>query len=215
MVDLSGKPPPQNISLEVLPRMDYWSDQAHALLELLARGERGRAWLLERFAGPTTGAACVFQTRAARPGRRPFAIANFEALAEAYGSTGKCEVTRVAPDPTGLTLAEQIQAHADASLLVAPHGAGLAHAAWLPEGACVVEVLPKSKRADRQLRGVAAAFGLRTARIYVDDDEGGEVALEALVDAVEVCAAPPKPEWQRSADAHPNDLGRLVVPDVT
>ena len=33
--------------------------------------------------------------------------------------------------------------------------------------------------------------------------------------AVEACAAPPKPEWQRSADAHPNDLGRLVVPDVT
>ena len=215
LVDLSGKPPPQNISLEVLPRMDYWSDQAHALLELLARGERGRAWLLERFAEPTAGAACVFQTRAARPGRRPFAIANFEALAEAYGSTGKCEVTRVAPDPTGLTLAEQIQAHADASLLVAPHGAGLAHAAWLPEGACVVEVLPKSKSADRQLRGVAAAFGLRTARIYVDDDDGGEVALAALVGAVEACAAPPKPEWQRSADAHPNDLGRLVVPDVT
>ena len=53
-------------------------------------------------------------------------------------------------------------------------GAGLAHAAWLPEGACVVEVLPKSKSADRQLRGVAAAFGLRTARIYVDDDDGGE-----------------------------------------
>ena len=105
--------------------MDYWSDQAHALLELLARGARGRAWLLERFAEATTGAACVFQTRAARPGRRPFAIANFEALAEAYGSTGKCEVTRVAPDPTGLTLAEQIQAHADASLLVAPHGVAL------------------------------------------------------------------------------------------
>ena len=77
LVDLSGKPPPQNVSLEVLPRMDYWSDQAHALLELLARGARGRAWLLERFAEPTTGAACVFQTRAARPGRRPFAIANF------------------------------------------------------------------------------------------------------------------------------------------
>ena len=38
LVDLSGKPPPQNVSLEVLPRMDYWSDQAHALLELLARG---------------------------------------------------------------------------------------------------------------------------------------------------------------------------------
>ena len=100
LVDLSGKPPPQNISLEVLPRMDYWSDQAHALLELLARGARGRAWLLERFAEATTGAACVFQTRAARPGRRPFAIANFEALAEAYGSTGKCEVRarRAGPD---------------------------------------------------------------------------------------------------------------------
>ena len=238
LVDLSGKPPPQNMSLEVLPRMDYWSDQAHALLELLARGERGRAWLHERFVEPTAGTACVFQTRAARPGRRPFAIANFEALAEAYASKSRCK-TRVAPDPTGLTLAEQVQAHADASLLVAPHGvalcrnqivaatdapdslvdlrtgAGLAHAAWLPEGTCVVEVLPKSKSADRQLRGVAAAFGLRTARIYVDDDDGGEVALEALVGAVEACAAPPKPEWQRSADAHPNDLGRLVVPDVT
>ena len=124
LVDLSGKPPPQNMSLEVLPRMDYWSDQAHALLELLARGERGRAWLRERFAEATTGAACVFQTRAARPGRRPFAIANFEALAEAYASNSRCE-TRVAPDPTGLTLAEQIQAHADASLLVAPHGVAL------------------------------------------------------------------------------------------
>ena len=124
LVDLSGKPPPQNVSLEVLPRMDYWSDQAHALLELLARGARGRAWLLERFAEATTGAACVFQTRAARPGRRPFAIANFEALAEAYSAKSRCE-TRVAPDPTGLTLAEQIQAHADASLLVAPHGVAL------------------------------------------------------------------------------------------
>ena len=48
-----------------------------------------------------------------------------------------------------------------------------------------------------------------------DDDGGGEVALAALVGAVDACAAPPKPEWQRSADAHPNDLGRLVVPDVT
>ena len=36
---------------------------------------------------------------------------------------------------------------------------------------------------------------------------------EAVAEAVEACAAPPKPEWQRSADAHPNDLGRLVVPD--
>ena len=106
-----------------------------------------------------------------------------------------------------------LTAHAPDSLVDLRTGAGLAHAAWLPEGACVVEVLPKSKRADRQLRGVAAAFGLRTARIYVDDDGGGEVALAALVDAVEACAAPPKPEWQRSADAHPNDLGRLVVPD--
>jgi hypothetical protein len=55
---------------------------------------------------------------------------------------------------------------------------------------------------------VAAAFGLRTARIYVDDG-GGEVSLEALVAAVEACAAPPEPSWRRSADAHPNDLGRL------
>ena len=102
---------------------------------------------------------------------------------------------------------------APVSLVDLRTGAGLAHAAWLPEGACVVEVLPRSKSADRQLRGVAAAFGLRTARIYVDDDDGGEVALAALVGAVEACAAPPKPEWQRSADAHPNDLGRLVVPD--
>ena len=108
-----------------------------------------------------------------------------------------------------------LTARAPDSLVDLRTGAGLAHAAWLPEGACVVEVLPKSKSADRQLRGVAAAFGLRTARIYVDDDEGGEVALAALVGAVDACAAPPKPEWQRSADAHPNDLGRLVVPDVT
>lgn len=207
LVDLSAKATPPNLALEVLPRMDFWSDQAHALLELLARGERGRAWLLDRFAEHKTGAACVFQTRAARPGRRSFTVENFEGLAEAYAKASLCEV-RVAPDPTGLTLVEQIQAHADAALLVAPHGAGLAHAAWLPKGACVVEVLPRSKIHDRQLKGVAAAFGLRTARIYVDDG-GGEVPLEALVAAVEACAAPPEPSWRRSADAHPNDLGRL------
>ena len=50
---------------------------------------------------------------------------------------------------------------------------------------------------------------------YVNVKKSKSQIDRTLVDAVEACAAPPKPEWQRSADAHPNDLGRLVVPDVT
>ena len=109
------------MSLEVLPRMDYWSDQAHALLELLARGERGRAWLHEALP-KRRRAPRAFSRRGPRGragGRSPSRI--LSARLPAARSTGKCEVTRVAPDPTGLTLAEQIQAHADAGLLVAPH----------------------------------------------------------------------------------------------
>ena len=51
-------------------------------------------------------------------------------LAAAYANASRC-ATDVVPDPTGLPLRDQIDAHAGGALLVAPHGAGLVHAAWL------------------------------------------------------------------------------------
>ena len=207
LVDLADAPPPAR-PLDVLRRMDAWAPgTTHALLELLERGPRGRDWL--RGPAARDDGRCLFQDRAPAPGRRDFGIAGLGDLAAAYANASRC-ATAIVPDPTGLPLRDQIDAHAGGALLVAPHGAGLVHAAWLSPGACVVELLPEAKRRDAQLAAAAAAFGLRTARVFAESGE--TVGLPALLDAVARCAAPAAPAWRRRRDAAPDDLGVLEMP---
>lgn len=219
LVDVGDGPAPRETPLAVLPRMDAWADgSTHALLELLGRGPRARDYLLDAALGveERDGTRCVFQTRdaAAAPGRRHFVVSNLGALAARFAAADPTCDTVLLDDPTGAPLRDQIADHARARLLVVPHGAGAAHAAWAPRGCCVVEVAPRHKRSDKMLHGLAVAFGLRTARVFVDDAAGGDLAWDDLRAAIAACAEPPRPRWTRDAAAGRDDLAAYRLPDA-
>lgn len=59
-----------------------------------------------------------------------------------------------------LSFREQVELACSAEILVAPHGAGLANATFMPEGATVIELLP-ARRTKPCFYSLAAAVGLR------------------------------------------------------
>ncbi len=124
-------------------------------------------WAL-RFLRRTVGGTAVGKPRAGRlyvsrrdsAGRR---VVNEAALMAALAPRGFTEVTLSA-----LPLAGQVAAFATAEMIVAPHGAGLAHLAFAAPGTRVVEIFPSS-HGTPAFAMIGAALGLRYRAVICDD----------------------------------------------
>ena len=193
--------------------MDGWDTVAlHALK--LNGATAGREWLLNWAARSQTrrwkGVSpkkplAVFQVRSSGNANSSYwqlnqkrGVQNMAAVAEAFARSYPEYAVRIV-EPGVLPLADQIAVHRNAELLVLPHGAGMAHMAWLKLGARVVEIVPKSKAQTRMAPALAYGFGLCFERILVPSDIAN-ISLRVVTDAL-TNAAPiiGNPTWLQDA----------------
>ena len=88
-----------------------------------------------------------------------------------------------------LPFATQLRRAAAADVLAGPHGAGLAHLLFLPDGACVFELFDASSAARLHYTNLAAWRGLRYGYVAADPPDPHDV-VRRLLDA---CVAPAAP----------------------
>jgi capsular polysaccharide biosynthesis protein len=104
----------------------------------------------------------------------------------------------LANDPGAMSVADQIRAFAEASVIVAPHGAALANLAFASPGATVVELFPAADIVPdywklacgvnglvyRYLLGSGSALTANRSRMLVSDIEVNVAALDRILDDV-------------------------------